>query len=132
MPATRTPITSSSSRLVKLCSDPRQRLCTQAKYALRVDRHADNDYAIFGGEDCKTGQEENPQLVFTRLEAKLKTLLPQAEVQHRWLGQVIETNDGLPFIGESAPYRRRFAACASAGRTGSSAQGLSPMEGQLD
>src|ERR1051325_9839666 len=25
-----------------------------------------------------------------------------AEVQHRWLGQVIETNDGLPFIGETA------------------------------
>src|SRR5205823_13874285 len=23
-------------------------------------------------------------------------------VQHRWLGQVVETNDGLPFIGESA------------------------------
>ena len=25
-----------------------------------------------------------------------------AQVQHHWLGQVIETNDGLPFIGESA------------------------------
>ncbi|MEY2466250.1 MAG: hypothetical protein QOD03_771, partial [Verrucomicrobiota bacterium] len=68
---------------------------------LRVDRHADHDYAIFGGEDCKTGQEQDSNLVYTQLEAKLKTLLPKAEVQHRWLGQVVETNDGLPFIGEN-------------------------------
>src|SRR5690606_36635290 len=26
-----------------------------------------------------------------------------AEVTRRWLGQVIETDDGLPFIGEHAP-----------------------------
>jgi glycine/D-amino acid oxidase-like deaminating enzyme/nitrite reductase/ring-hydroxylating ferredoxin subunit len=70
-------------------------------YYLRVDRHPDFDYVIFGGEDCKTGQEDNPEQVFARLEAKLKTLLPTADIQQRWLGQVIETNDGLPFIGEN-------------------------------
>jgi glycine/D-amino acid oxidase-like deaminating enzyme/nitrite reductase/ring-hydroxylating ferredoxin subunit len=68
---------------------------------LRVDRHDDHDYVIFGGEDCKTGQEKDPNLVFTRLQAKLKTILPDADPQHRWLGQVVETNDGLPFIGEN-------------------------------
>ena len=40
-------------------------------------------------------------MLFGRLETRLKRILPMAEVQHRWLGQVIETNDGLPFIGES-------------------------------
>jgi glycine/D-amino acid oxidase-like deaminating enzyme/nitrite reductase/ring-hydroxylating ferredoxin subunit len=70
-------------------------------YYLRVDNHGDSDYVIFGGEDCKTGQEQDANLVFVRLEAKLKTILPAAEVQHRWLGQVVETNDGLPFIGEN-------------------------------
>jgi glycine/D-amino acid oxidase-like deaminating enzyme len=71
-------------------------------YYLRIDRHEDHDYAIFGGEDCKTGQEEDAVAVFAKLEEVFKSVLPKAEVQHRWLGQVIETNDGLPFIGESS------------------------------
>jgi glycine/D-amino acid oxidase-like deaminating enzyme/nitrite reductase/ring-hydroxylating ferredoxin subunit len=74
---------------------------TDPYYYLRVDRHGDHDYVIFGGNDCKTGQEQDPNAVFAGLQAKLKTLLPGADVQHRWLGQVVETNDGLPFIGEN-------------------------------
>src|SRR6185503_4353829 len=42
-------------------------------YYSRVDRHSDHDYVIFGGDDCKTGQEKDPELVFTHLMAKLKT-----------------------------------------------------------
>jgi glycine/D-amino acid oxidase-like deaminating enzyme/nitrite reductase/ring-hydroxylating ferredoxin subunit len=75
---------------------------TDPYYYLRIDSHNDADYAIFGGEDCKTGQEEDTGKVFARLEEKLLQVLPQAHIQHRWLGQVIETNDGLPFIGENA------------------------------
>ena len=69
---------------------------------LRVDRRADFDYAILGGEDHKTGQVANTETCFRRLEDSLKELLPNAEIDHRWSGQVIETNDGLPFIGENA------------------------------
>jgi glycine/D-amino acid oxidase-like deaminating enzyme/nitrite reductase/ring-hydroxylating ferredoxin subunit len=69
-------------------------------YYLRVDRHTDHDYVIFGGLDNKTGQETGS--VFEKLQGKLAAVLPGAQLQHRWLGQVIETNDGLPFIGESA------------------------------
>ena len=29
-------------------------------YYMRVDRHRDHDYVIFGGDDCKTGQEKIP------------------------------------------------------------------------
>ncbi|HUR47098.1 MAG TPA: FAD-dependent oxidoreductase [Candidatus Saccharimonadales bacterium] len=71
-------------------------------YYVRVEQRPDHDYVIFGGEDAKTGQEEDPNDIFTRLEAHLKQFLPAAIVQNRWLGQVVETNDGLPFIGESA------------------------------
>ncbi len=80
---------------------------------LRVDRRADHDYVILGGEDVKTGQEENPRTVFERLQQRLKEMLPAAEVQDRWLGQVVETNDGLPFIGESAG--RQFIATGFCG-----------------
>ena len=68
---------------------------------LRVDRHEDFDYAIFGGEDYKTGQVSNTENCFSRLVAKLKKFAPEAVVDHRWSGQVIETNDGLPYIGQN-------------------------------
>ena len=71
-------------------------------YYLRVDEGSDHQYAIFGGEDVKTGQEGDNLEVFTRLQARLHELLPAAELRHRWMGQVIETDDGLPFIGENA------------------------------
>lgn len=69
---------------------------------LRIDRRTDDDYAIFGGEDHKTGQVEDTNIHYHRLEDALHALAPQAIVDHRWSGQVIDTNDGLPFIGESA------------------------------
>jgi glycine/D-amino acid oxidase-like deaminating enzyme/nitrite reductase/ring-hydroxylating ferredoxin subunit len=82
-------------------------------YYLRVERRRGHAYAIFGGEDHKTGQEEDTTERFNRLEATLRQFLPQAEVDHRWSGQVIESNDGLPFIGESG--KNQFIATAFAG-----------------
>lgn len=82
-------------------------------YYLRIDPHEDHDYAIFGGEDVKTGQEEDSRKVFERLEATLRRVLPMAEIQHRWMGQVVETDDGLPFIGENA--NREFIATGFCG-----------------
>jgi len=71
---------------------------------LRIDRRDGYDYAIFGGEDHKTGQVEHPVECFARLERKLASLTSNhADVGHRWSGQVIETADGLPFIGEAVP-----------------------------
>ncbi len=68
---------------------------------LRVDRQKDCDYAILGGEDHKTGQVSDTESCYQRLEKSLHQILPEAQIDHRWSGQVIETNDGLPFIGES-------------------------------
>lgn len=70
---------------------------------LRIEEHEDHQYAIFGGSDAKTGQETDNEQVFGRLERRLHEVLPSASVERRWLGQVIETDDGLPFIGENAP-----------------------------
>jgi len=69
---------------------------------LRVDPHTDHDYVIFGGEDVKTGQEKDATHIFQRLQERLHRVVPTATIQHRWLGQVVETDDGLPFIGENA------------------------------
>jgi glycine/D-amino acid oxidase-like deaminating enzyme/nitrite reductase/ring-hydroxylating ferredoxin subunit len=70
---------------------------------LRIDRGEHYDYAIYGGEDHKTGQESNPAARFDSLQQKVEHLLPGAKVEHRWSGQVIETPDGLPYIGETVP-----------------------------
>ncbi|MEP7077837.1 MAG: FAD-dependent oxidoreductase [Chthoniobacterales bacterium] len=66
---------------------------------LRVDRHGESDYAIFGGEDHKTGQARNTETSFGKVAAALLKLVPEAKIDHRWSGQVIITNDGLPYIG---------------------------------
>jgi glycine/D-amino acid oxidase-like deaminating enzyme/nitrite reductase/ring-hydroxylating ferredoxin subunit len=87
---------------------------TQDPYEyLRIDERDDHQYAIFGGSDEKTGQESDNEQVFSSLERRLLEVLPQASVERRWLGQVIETDDGLPFIGESAP--GEFVATGFAG-----------------
>jgi glycine/D-amino acid oxidase-like deaminating enzyme/nitrite reductase/ring-hydroxylating ferredoxin subunit len=79
---------------------------------LRIDARRGFDYAIFGGEDHKTGQGD-PEASYRALEATARKLLPRLEITHRWSGQVIETNDGLPFIGETS--EKQFAATGYAG-----------------
>ena len=80
---------------------------------LRVDEHPRHQYAIFGGEDHKTGQEGDTEKRFQKLEELFSAYLSGAEVKHRWSGQVVETNDGLPLIGEIA--ERQFISTGYAG-----------------
>ena len=80
---------------------------------LRIDPHPSYDFVLLGGEDHKTGQEEDPNARFAQLENALARLAPRIAVTHRWSGQVIETVDGLPYIGEMAP--RQFAATGFSG-----------------
>ena len=73
---------------------------------LRIERETDGSFlAIYGGEDHKTGQEEKTHERAQRLEARFLKMFPSAKILHRWSGQVMETNDGLPYIGETAPHQ---------------------------
>ena len=80
---------------------------------LRIDRRRGFDYIVFGGEDHKTGQKKDTKKAFGRLLARLKKIIPQADVDHRWSGQIISTPDGLPYIGENAD--RQFVATGYCG-----------------
>jgi glycine/D-amino acid oxidase-like deaminating enzyme/nitrite reductase/ring-hydroxylating ferredoxin subunit len=80
---------------------------------LRLERHRDYDVVIFGGEDHKTGQVADTNACYRRLEETLTTMLPDIELTHRWSGQVIETPDGLPYIGKMADHQ--YAATGFAG-----------------
>ena len=82
-------------------------------YYLRVEPHRDSDVVIFGGEDHKTGQQDDTEACYRRLETRLRSVIPRVELAHRWSGQVIETPDGLPYIGQTADHQ--YAATGYAG-----------------
>jgi glycine/D-amino acid oxidase-like deaminating enzyme len=67
----------------------------------RFDRRGNACSVIIGGEDHKTGQEEETEARYERLENILKKNFPSAKPKHRWSGQVIETPDGLPYMAKS-------------------------------
>jgi len=56
-------------------------------------------YLIAGGEDHKTGQEENAANSFAKLEATLRKNFNLREIAHKWSSQYFEPADGLPYIG---------------------------------
>jgi Rieske Fe-S protein len=57
---------------------------------------------IVGGEDHKTGQEQDKDARFDRLlNWTRRTLRLDGEVRFRWSGQVMETLDGLGHIGRN-------------------------------
>jgi glycine/D-amino acid oxidase-like deaminating enzyme/nitrite reductase/ring-hydroxylating ferredoxin subunit len=82
-------------------------------YYLRVEPHRDFDVVIFGGEDHKTGQQDDTVDCYRHLGERLTAIIPQVELTHRWSGQVIETPDGLPYIGQIADHQ--YAATGYAG-----------------
>jgi glycine/D-amino acid oxidase-like deaminating enzyme/nitrite reductase/ring-hydroxylating ferredoxin subunit len=80
---------------------------------LRLQPHSDHDLVIFGGEDHKTGQVSDTVDCYERLECALVALVRDVSLTHRWSGQVIETADGLPYIGQTAGHQ--YAATGFAG-----------------
>jgi glycine/D-amino acid oxidase-like deaminating enzyme/nitrite reductase/ring-hydroxylating ferredoxin subunit len=58
------------------------------------------DVLIVGGEDHRTGQAEDFNERFQRLEKWTRKRFPLAEdILYKWSGQFLETHDGLAFIG---------------------------------
>jgi glycine/D-amino acid oxidase-like deaminating enzyme/nitrite reductase/ring-hydroxylating ferredoxin subunit len=80
---------------------------------LRLDPHEDGDVVILGGGDHKTGQEPDTTARFQRLREALIRAVPAVDVSNQWSGQVIETPDGLPYVGLVAD--RQFIATGFAG-----------------
>lgn len=56
-------------------------------------------YLIVGGEDHKTGHEENTAACFRRLESHIRNYFEVREISYRWSSQYFEPADGLPYIG---------------------------------
>jgi glycine/D-amino acid oxidase-like deaminating enzyme/nitrite reductase/ring-hydroxylating ferredoxin subunit len=84
---------------------------------LRVEAHRDYDVIIFGGEDHKTGQVRTTRECYDRLTDTLTTLIPDVDLTHCWSGQVIETPDGLPYIGQTAEHQYMATGFSGNGMT---------------
>jgi glycine/D-amino acid oxidase-like deaminating enzyme len=84
---------------------------------LRLGRGAGtDDVLIVGGEDHKTGQADDTEERFTRLEAWTRQRFPAAgPLQFAWSGQVMETVDGLAFIGRNPGERNIYIATGDSG-----------------
>lgn len=78
------------------------RLQRTTERALGGDTDDDVEILIVGGEDHKSGQAKDADERFGRLEAWMRAHVPAAgPVEFRWSGQVMETVDGLAFIGRN-------------------------------
>ena len=68
---------------------------------LQTDKNnPDYEILIVGGEDHKTGQENDGAERFARLKQWTRERFPQiGEVEFHWSGQVMEPVDGVAFIG---------------------------------
>lgn len=60
------------------------------------------DVLIVGGEDHRTGQEDEPERRWSRIEEWMRVFFPMAgPVDWRWSGEVMEPIDGVAFIGRN-------------------------------
>ena len=79
-----------------------------------------SDVLIVGGEDHKTGQEDDAPQRFRALEAWTRERFPIERVDYRWSGQIMEPVDYMGFIGRNPGDEGRNVYIA----TGDSGQGM--------
>ena len=69
---------------------------------VRILREEDHDLLIVGGEDHKTGQANDAELRFKRLDVWTRCYFSAlGAISYQWSGQVMEPVDGLAFIGRN-------------------------------
>ncbi|MEZ0332872.1 MAG: FAD-dependent oxidoreductase [Gemmatimonadales bacterium] len=77
------------------------------------------DMLIVGGEDHKTGQEDDAYDRFAYLETWTRERFAVGEVEYEWSGQVMEPVDGLGYIGRNPSDKRHILVA-----TGDSGHGM--------
>lgn len=86
---------------------------------VRLQPGSDEDMLIVGGEDHKTGTQDDGQDRIGRLEQWARARYPtMGRIAYAWSGQVYEPADYVGFIGKSPEHDQVFVA------TGDSGQGM--------
>ncbi len=68
---------------------------------IRWQETDEGTFLIVGGEDHRTGEEEDTEGCFSRLADYSRQCFGPREARYRWSGQIIEPHGGLPMIGGS-------------------------------
>lgn len=83
-----------------------------------IRKYVDEDgvaKVIVGGEDHKTGQDDDPE-AYVRLQAWTREHFPGAtHFTHGWSGQIIEPVDGLAFIGRDPDHENVYLVTGDSG-----------------
>ncbi len=67
---------------------------------IRLQKLDDKQLLIVGGQDHRTGQANDAEERFAKLEKYARNFYPDAgELAYKWSGQIYESVDGLSFIG---------------------------------
>jgi glycine/D-amino acid oxidase-like deaminating enzyme/nitrite reductase/ring-hydroxylating ferredoxin subunit len=83
---------------------------------VRLQENAGHDLLIAGGEDHKTGQQDDAGERFARLAAWTRERFPAAqEAEFRWSGQIMEPIDSLAFIGRNPGDKNIYVATGDSG-----------------
>jgi len=82
----------------------------------RLSTGSESEILIIGGEDHKTGQDDDPKEHFSALEAWTRKRFDHIEeIEYRWSGQVMEPNDYLAFIGRNPGDENIYIATGDSG-----------------
>lgn len=57
------------------------------------------EFFVVGGEDHKTGHEDNTEACFNKLEAHVRRYFEADKIAFKWSSQYFEPSDGLAYIG---------------------------------
>jgi Rieske Fe-S protein len=82
----------------------------------RLSNGSESEILIVGGEDHKTGQDEDPTKHFRALEEWTRDRFHSiAAIEYRWSGQVLEPDDYLAFIGRNPSDQNIYIATGDSG-----------------
>lgn len=81
----------------------------------RVHAVAGRAFLIVGGEDHRTGGEDDTEVHFSRVESYVEARYGRLPQRYRWSGQVLESVDGLPFIGLNSGESHVYVATGYSG-----------------
>lgn len=83
---------------------------------VRIQRSDGHDVLIVGGEDHKTGQADDAEERFARLERWTRERFPMTtSFEYRWSGQVMEPVDYMAFIGRNPGSEDVYIATGDSG-----------------
>jgi glycine/D-amino acid oxidase-like deaminating enzyme/nitrite reductase/ring-hydroxylating ferredoxin subunit len=94
----------------------RQELGPVPYHYVRFATDEQGDVLIVGGEDHKTGQAEDCEQRFAKLERWARDRFPFiAGITDRWSGQVMETVDGVAYIGRNPGGKNVYVVTGDSG-----------------